>query len=152
MLTEGVIKLSKYTDHAVRLQKIFERVTGLIEEYHPDELAIEAPFFGKNVQSMLKLGKAQGVAIAAALNRDIPYVEYAPRRIKQAVTGNGNASKEQVAKMIQSLLNLRDMPDFLDATDGLAAAICHSFQAGNPEKESYSSWKSYIAKNPGKKL
>ncbi|MCA1763202.1 MAG: crossover junction endodeoxyribonuclease RuvC [Cryomorphaceae bacterium] len=152
MLTEGVIKLSKYTDHAVRLQKIFERITGLIEEYHPDELAIEAPFYGKNVQSMLKLGKAQGVAIAAALNRDIPYVEYAPRRIKQAVTGNGNASKEQVAKMIQSLLNLKSMPEFLDSTDGLAAAICHSFQGGNTEKESYSSWKSYISKNPGKKL
>ncbi len=152
LVCHGVIKLTKYTDHALKLKVIFDRVIGLIDEYHPDELAIEAPFFGKNVQSMLKLGRAQGLSIAAALSRDIPYTEYAPRKIKQAVTGNGNASKEQVAKMIQTLLNLKELPEYLDASDGLAAAICHSFQGGTDTKESYGSWKSFLTQNPGRKL
>jgi crossover junction endodeoxyribonuclease RuvC len=152
LITQGVIKLSKYSDHAVKLKKIFEKVTGLIDHFHPDELAIEAPFYGKNVQSMLKLGRAQGVAIAAALGRDMPYVEYAPRKIKQSITGNGNASKEQVAHMIKSLLTMDEIPDYLDASDGLAAAICHSFQKGDPTKKSYSSWKSFINENPGRKI
>ena len=124
LLALGVIALNKYEDHYLRLKKIFERVRGLIDEFHPDELAIEAPFFGKNVQSMLKLGRAQGVAMAAALTRDIPITEYVPMRIKQAITGNGAASKEQVAGMVQRYLKIppEQMPKELDATDGLAAA------------------------------
>lgn len=152
LVSHGEIKLSKYDDHALRLKIIFDKVIGLIEQYHPDELAIEAPFFGKNVQSMLKLGRAQGIAIAAALSREIPYTEYAPRKIKQAVTGNGNASKEQVAKMIQTLLNMKEMPESLDASDGLAAAICHSFQGGATTKDEYGSWKAFLSKNPSRKI
>ncbi len=149
----GVLVLDKYEDHYLRLRKIFERVIGLIEEYLPDELAIEAPFFGKNVQSMLKLGRAQGVAMAAALTRDIPIFEYAPLKIKMSITGNGRASKEQVAAMLQRFLKIPDdqMLPQLDATDGLAAALCHFFQSNNPVKEdSYKSWKDYINKNPKK--
>ena len=152
LVSHGVIKLSKYEDHALRLKIIFDKVIGLIEQYHPDELAIEAPFFGKNVQSMLKLGRAQGIAIAAALSREIPYTEYAPRKIKQAVTGNGNASKEQVAKMTQTLLGMKEMPEYLDASDGLAAAICHSFQGGTTTKDEYGSWKAFLSKNPSRKI
>lgn len=149
----GILQLNKFDDHYLRLRKIFERVTGLIDEYHPDELAIESPFFGKNVQSMLKLGRAQGVAMAAALNRDVPIFEYAPLKIKMAITGNGNASKEQVAGMLQRFLHIPDesMLPQLDATDGLAAAVCHFFQTKNPVSEKkYSGWKDYINKNPGK--
>lgn len=154
LIGHGVIHLAKYEDHAMKLKVIFDKVVGLIEQYHPDELSIEAPFFGKNVQSMLKLGRAQGVAIAACLSRSVPYTEYAPRRIKQAITGNGNASKEQVAAMLKTLLSLKVLPEYLDASDGLAAAVCHSFQAGKPTQsgEAYGSWKSFIAKNPGRKL
>jgi crossover junction endodeoxyribonuclease RuvC len=153
LVCHGVIHLSKYEDHALKLKVIFEKVIGLIEQYHPDELAIEAPFYGKNVQSMLKLGRAQGVAIAAALSRSMPYMEYAPRRIKQAVTGNGNASKEQVAAMLKTLLKMDEMPEHLDATDGLAAAVCHGFQAGKSSNTgSYTSWKSFLSKNPGRKI
>lgn len=125
--TMGVLQLNKYEDHYLRLKKIFERVLGLIDQYHPDELAIEAPFFGKNVQSMLKLGRAQGVAMAAAMERDVPIFEYAPLKIKQAITGNGNASKEQVAGVLKSYLRIKEenMLPQLDATDGLAAAVCH---------------------------
>lgn len=147
----GVIRLSKYEDHYMRLRRIFERVTSLIDQYMPDELAIEAPFFGKNVQSMLKLGRAQGVAMAAALSRDIPITEYAPLKIKMAITGNGQASKEQVADMLQRMLHFakEDMPVFMDATDGLAAAYCHFLQMGRPVMEKgYSGWKDFIAKNP----
>lgn len=151
MLNSGIIKLSKYPDHAVRMRKIFDRIVSLIDEFHPDELSIEAPFFGKNVQSMLKLGRAQGVAIAAALSRDMPYCEYAPRKIKQSVTGNGNASKEQVAKMLLTVLRLKEIPESLDATDALAAAVCHGFQGGNTEKASFSSWKAFISANPQRK-
>jgi crossover junction endodeoxyribonuclease RuvC len=149
----GILQLDKYEDHYLRLRKIFERVLSLIDEYHPDELAIEAPFFGKNVQSMLKLGRAQGVAMAAALERDIPIFEYAPLKIKMAITGNGKAAKEQVAGMLQRILNIpyESMLPQLDATDGLAAAVCHYFQSNNPVSDKkYTGWKDYIARNPGK--
>lgn len=151
-LTHGALQLSKYADHGMKLKKIFEKVTALIDGFHPDELAIEAPFYGKNVQSMLKLGRAQGVAISAALNRDIPYCEYAPRRIKQSITGSGAASKEQVARMLQSILGLVELPDNFDATDGLAAAVCHSFQDGTPPSGGKGSWKAFLAANPGRRL
>ncbi len=147
----GVIELHKYGDHYLKLQRIFERVTQLIDEYHPDELAIEAPFYGKNVQSMLKLGRAQGTAIAAALARQIPITEYAPRKIKMAITGQGAASKEQVAKILQTMLKITDLPKDLDATDGLAAAMCHFFQSNRPAGEkNYKSWNDFIGKNPGR--
>lgn len=149
LVTLGVIQLSKYENHALKLKKIFERTLALIDEYNPDELAIEAPFFGKNVQSMLKLGRAQGVAMAAGLYRSVPIYEYSPKKIKQSITGSGNASKEQVAAMLVSLLSLGEIPAQLDATDGLAAAVCHYFQkipAGSGT--SYSGWKQFVAKNP----
>jgi crossover junction endodeoxyribonuclease RuvC len=151
MLAMGVLELKKYDDHYLKLKRIFERVVQLIETYHPDEMAIEAPFFGKNVQSMLKLGRAQGVAMAAALSRSVPIFEYAPLRIKQAITGRGSASKEQVALFLKHYLNLKEESKFLDATDGLAAAVCHFFQANAPVSASGSnSWKSFISKNPGR--
>jgi len=152
VMTLGVLELKKYTDHYKKLQKIFERVIQLIDTYHPDELAIEAPFFGKNVQSMLKLGRAQGVAMAAALSRNIPVFEYAPLRIKQAITGQGNASKEQVAAMLQNILKFNDIPRYLDATDGLAAAYCHFLQNQKlkQEEKPVRSWKEFIQKNPGR--
>jgi crossover junction endodeoxyribonuclease RuvC len=151
LLTIGVLKLNKLDDHAQRLQKIYKRTLSLIEEYKPDELAIEAQFFGKNVQSMLKLGRAQGVAIAAAISRDIPYVEYEPKKIKMAVTGNGNASKEQVAAMLKNLIKMENTPDFLDATDALAAAMCHYFQKVDTKaKGSYNSWSNFISENPNR--
>ena len=152
LLNFGVIQLHKLSNHPDKLKRILERLNGLIAEYKPDEMAIEAPFFGKNVQSMLKLGRAQGVAIAAALSRKLPVVEYAPRKIKQSITGNGNASKEQVAAMIQRLLHIpdADMPEKLDATDGLAAAVCHYYQGQGmaAEKKGYSGWKSFLSNNP----
>jgi len=154
LIALGVIKLDKYTEHSDRLKKIFERVVGLIDEYKPDELAIEAPFFGKNVQSMLKLGRAQGVAIAAALSKNIPMVEYSPKKIKMSVTGNGNASKEQVAAMLQNLLNFKNTEEYLDATDALAAAVCHYFQnktAASGAKKSYTGWDAFIKDNPKRK-
>ncbi|MFR9165267.1 MAG: crossover junction endodeoxyribonuclease RuvC [Dysgonomonas sp.] len=153
LLAMGVLQLNKHDDHYLRLRRIFERVIGLIEEYLPDELAIEAPFFGKNVQSMLKLGRAQGVAMAAALSRDIPIFEYAPLKIKMSITGNGRAAKEQVAYMLQHFLHIADenMLPQLDATDGLAAAVCHFFQTNNPSQDvKFTSWKDYIHKNPSK--
>ena len=148
-----MVHLDKISDHALKLSKIFERCIELIDGFHPDELAIEAPFFGKNVQSMLKLGRAQGVAIAAALSRQLTVNEYAPRKIKQSITGNGNAAKEQVAAMLQRLLKIseKDMPKQLDATDGLAAAVCHYYQTSNPIMGTKtSSWKSFISQNPGR--
>ena len=153
METMGILKLDKYEDYYLRLKKIYERVTSLIEQYHPDELAIEAPFFGKNVQSMLKLGRAQGVAMAAALEKEVPIFEYAPLKIKMSITGNGNASKEQVAGLLQRILKIpqESMLPQLDATDGLAAALCHHLQSKNPVMEKkYNSWKDFIAKNPDK--
>ncbi|WP_445721451.1 crossover junction endodeoxyribonuclease RuvC [Flavobacterium sp.] len=140
--------LNKYDDHYKKLKVIFERTIELIETYHPDEIAIEAPFFGKNVQSMLKLGRAQGVAMAAGLSRDIPITEYEPKKIKMAITGNGNASKEQVAKMLQQLLGLKTLPKNLDSTDGLAAAVCHFFNSGRVEiGKSYSGWDAFVKQN-----
>lgn len=152
MITFGVIQLSKLATHPDKLKRIFDRIDGLIKEFKPDELAIEAPFFGKNVQSMLKLGRAQGVCIAAALGNNMPFEEYSPRRIKQAVTGNGNASKEQVAAMLQSMFSIKEMPKLMDATDGLAAAVCHHFSKGVGEhnKSKVSGWGGFLAKNPEK--
>jgi len=150
LINFGIIHLRKIEGHPNKLKRILERVDQLIVEYKPDEMAIEAPFFGKNVQSMLKLGRAQGVAIAAALNRNIPFEEYSPKKIKQSVTGSGNASKEQVAKMLQRLLDIKELPKYLDATDGLAAAVCHYFQGGIGlhNKSSSGSWKGFINENP----
>jgi crossover junction endodeoxyribonuclease RuvC len=140
--------LNKYDDHYMKLKVIFERTIELIETFHPDEIAIEAPFFGKNVQSMLKLGRAQGVAMAAGLSRQIPITEYEPKKIKMAITGNGNASKEQVAKMLQQLLGLKELPKNLDSTDGLAAAVCHFFNSGRVEVgKSYSGWDAFVKQN-----
>jgi crossover junction endodeoxyribonuclease RuvC len=154
LLNFGIIQLSKIVGHPDKLKRIFDRLDGLIAEYKPDEMAIEAPFFGKNVQSMMKLGRAQGVAIAAALKNNVPFEEYTPRRIKQAITGNGNSSKEQVAAMLQSLLNFEEMPKYLDATDGLAAAVCHHFSKGIGEhnKVGGNSWGSFLKNNPERKV
>ena len=153
MVAMGVIDLRRVGDTYLKLKHIYQRVLGIIDSYLPDELAIEAPFFGKNVQSMLKLGRAQGVAMAAALSRDIPITEYAPLKIKMAITGNGQASKEQVADMLQRMLRLdkTDMPTFMDATDALGAAYCHYLQMGRPAVDKvYRGWKDFIAKNPDK--
>lgn len=142
------LQLNKYEDPYLKLKVIFERTVSLIDEFHPDEIAIEAPFFGKNVQSMLKLGRAQGVAMAAGLSRQVPITEYSPKKIKMAITGNGNASKEQVAKMLQQLLQLKTLPKNLDSTDGLAAAVCHFFNSGNTSAEKkYSSWTVFVKDN-----
>lgn len=151
MIALDVLKLDATTTHLDKLKKIFETTLHLIDTYLPDELAVEAPFFGKNVQSMLKLGRAQGVAMAAALYRSVPVYEYSPRKIKQSITGKGNASKEQVAAMLCQLLTFTTQPKYLDATDGLAAAVCHAFQqnAGS-ESVKYSGWKSFLAQHPEK--
>ena len=149
LITIGSIDLSKFGDHYLKLKHIFDRTTGIIDEYHPDELAIEAPFYGKNVQSMLKLGRAQGAAIAAALTRSLPIFEYAPRKIKMSITGQGAASKEQVAIMLMNILKFSMTDIRLDATDGLAAALCHFYQTNRPVSEkSYNSWKDFMNKNP----
>jgi crossover junction endodeoxyribonuclease RuvC len=149
LIAIGSVDLSKFDDHYLIIKHIFDRTLGIIDEYHPDELAIEAPFFGKNVQSMLKLGRAQGAAISAALTRSLPIFEYAPRKIKMSITGQGAASKEQVAAMLMNILKF-DMKDIkLDATDGLAAALCHFYQTNKPAGEkSYNSWKDFMNKNP----
>ena len=153
MIAMGVIELSKFESHYLRLSRIFQRVTMLVEQYLPDEMAIEAPFFGKNVQSMLKLGRAQGVAMAAALSRDVPITEYEPRKIKMAITGNGAASKEQVQEMLRRILDIprENLLPQLDATDALAAALCHFYESSRPQIEKgCKSWKEFIAKNPDK--
>jgi len=149
LIAIGSVDLSKFDDHYLIIKHIFDRTLGIIDEYHPDELAIEAPFFGKNVQSMLKLGRAQGAAISAALTRSLPIFEYAPRKIKMSITGQGAASKEQVAAMLMNILKF-DIKDIkLDATDGLAAALCHFYQTNNPVGEkTYNSWKDFMNKNP----
>lgn len=151
LLTMGVLKLHKLQDHYEKLRLIYRRIESIINEYHPDEIALEAPFYGKNVQSMLKLGRAQGMAMAPAINKGIPVYEYAPRRIKQAITGNGNASKEQVALMLSHILKMDEKSEFLDATDGLAAALCHFYQM-KPDTQTggYKNWKEFIQKNPGR--
>lgn len=147
LLQFGVIQLSKFEGHEIRLKKIFERVITLVEEFSPDEVALEAPFFGKNVQSMLKLGRAQGVAMAAALSRQVPIIEYAPKKVKQSVTGNGNASKEQVARMLMTLFALKELPKLLDATDALAVALCHHYQKATTKSQN-KSWERFVKDNP----
>ena len=147
LIQYGVIHLSKYSTHELKLKKIFDRVIGIIEDFEPDEVALEAPFYGKNVQSMLKLGRAQGVAMAAALSKEIPITEYAPKKVKRSVTGNGNASKEQVANMLKSILKFDLAPKLLDATDALAVALCHHYNGDSSISKS-KSWKSFINDNP----
>jgi len=152
MMTHGVLILHKYDDHSLRLKKIFERVLALIDEFHPDEMALEAPFFGKNVQSMLKLGRAQGVAMAAGLYREVAITEYSPRKIKQSITGRGAASKEQVAGMLVHLLEMKEAPEKLDASDALAAAVCHAMQnIGSAGAKNYSGWGDFLKNNPERK-
>jgi len=147
----GVIHLKKYSSHELKLKKIFERITGLIDEFHPDSVALEAPFYGENVQSMLKLGRAQGVAMAAALAREIPIAEYSPKKVKQSVTGNGNSSKIQVAEMLKTLLKIEEIPKLLDATDALAVALCHHFHDGRLQTRGRTAgWKSFLEENPGR--
>ena len=155
LLQYGVLKLDKYSTHELKLRKIFERISQLIAEFQPDEMAIEDPFFGKNVQAMLKLGRAQGVAMAAALARDIPIVEYSPKKVKQSVTGSGNASKEQVSFMIQTILNMKLQPEFFDATDAVAIAICHHYHANSlptataaKKGSKKGGWSAFISENP----
>jgi len=156
LISLGIVKMDNLDDHMLKLQRIFEKTIALIDNYHPDCLAIEAPFYGKNIQVMLKLGRAQGVAMAAALSRNVEITEYAPRKIKQSITGNGNATKEQVAAMLQRLLNFKETPEFLDATDGLAVAVCHSFQkittgkGSSGSKKSYSGWETFVKDNTGR--
>ncbi len=153
MIEMGALHLSKYPDHALKLKKIFDRCVQLIETHAPDEMAVEAPFFGKNVQSMLKLGRAQGVAFAAALSRDLHIAEYAPRKIKKSVTGSGSASKEQVSAMVQRIFKIpkSSMPNNLDATDGIAVALCHHYQLSSPEmKRGVSGWKAFVKENPSR--
>jgi len=151
LIALDVFKFTAKDSQPLRLKKIFESVLELIDTFHPDELAIEAPFYGKNVQSMLKLGRAQGVAMAAGLYRNIPIFEYAPRKIKQSITGNGSSSKEQVAGMLGNLMKLDDSPKLLDATDAVAVAVCHYFQRKPAEAgKSYTGWKSFLDQNPGR--
>ncbi len=156
LLQYGVIKLSKYSTHQLKLKKIFERVIQLTEEYMPDEIAIEDAFYGKNPQSMLKLGRAQGVTMAAALSRNIPIVEYSPKKVKQSVTGNGNASKEQVAFILEKILKLDLNQEFMDATDGIAIAVCHHFHANSPAaaapkgKIKKGGWAAFVEENPSR--
>lgn len=147
----GTLNLSALSSHPDKLKKIFERTLSLIKQYHPDCLAIEDPFYGKNVQVMLKLGRAQGVAMAAALSRDLPIFEYSPKKIKQSITGRGNASKEQVAAMLRQLLLFDQKNELLDATDGLAVAVCHAFQGFlSGESKKYTGWESFVKENPKK--
>lgn len=166
LVSMGVVKLDHLKDHGLKLQKIFQKISALIEEYLPDYVALEAPFYGKNIQVMLKLGRAQGVAMAAALARNIPIAEYSPRKIKQSVTGKGNSSKEQVAAMLKTILGFEESPQFLDATDGLAVAVCHAFQGTieqvvpakpsssrstsssiSSSRKQFSGWDAYIKEN-----
>lgn len=154
LISLGVVKMDKIDDHMLKLQRIFEKTVALIDNYKPDCLAIEAPFYGKNIQVMLKLGRAQGVCMAAALSRNIIITEYAPRKIKQSITGNGSATKEQVSAMLQTILKFNETPEFLDATDGLAVAVCHSFQkitvarGGKvTSKKSHSGWEAFVKDN-----
>lgn len=151
LLQLNELNLKKYANHYTKLRHIFERTIHLIDTFHPVHLAIEAPFFGKNVQSMLKLGRAQGTAMAAGLSRQIPITEYSPKKIKMAITGNGNASKEQVAGMLQNLLKIKALPKNLDSTDGLAAAVCHFYNQGKIESgKSYTGWSAFVKQNEGR--
>ena len=149
LIKMDVLNLTNVKTHENKLKKIFETTLELIDLYKPDEFAVEAPFFGKNVQSMLKLGRAQGVSMAASLYKNIPIFEYSPKKIKMSITGNGNASKEQVAGMLKSLLGISEIPNQLDATDGLAAAVCHFFQKDSlANKKDYSGWDAFVKNNP----
>jgi crossover junction endodeoxyribonuclease RuvC len=151
MLLLGTLDQRKIKNHFEKIARIFDRTLQLIQEYKPVALAIEAPFFGNNVQSMLKLGRAQGAAISAALYQSVPVFEYAPRKIKQSITGHGDASKEQIANFLQYILKIDLKPETLDATDGLAAALCHYYQINNPVKSGSSkNWEDFIRKNPGR--
>jgi len=152
LISLGTVDLSKLESHELKLKKIFEKVSYLIREYKADECALEAPFYGKNIQSMLKLGRAQGVAIAAAITCNRATFEYAPKKIKQSITGSGAASKEQVAAMLQRLLKFDDLPKYLDATDGLAVAVCHHFQRNSPQKngKAVKGWGAFVKANPEK--
>ncbi len=150
LINLGIVHIGKETDPYKKLHKIFERTRKLIETYKPTEMAIEAPFYGKNVQSMLKLGRAQGVAIAAGMDSGLPVFEYAPKKIKQSITGNGNASKEQVAAMLKNLFKYEENPKYLDATDALSVAVCHHFQSGSKLSgdSNYKGWGAFIKANP----
>lgn len=152
LMMMDIVKLSSKMDNYRRLRIIYDKVSEVLRQYKPHEFAIEAPFFGKNVQSMLKLGRAQGVAIAAAMQFGIPVEEYSPRKIKQSITGNGNADKLQVLKMLQRILNFDEVPKHLDATDALAVAVCHHFQnSGILKSTSKSSgWEDFMRKNPSR--
>jgi len=150
ILSMDVLKLNAVKDIYERLELIHAKVNGLILQYRPHTFAIEAPFFGKNVQSMLKLGRAQGVAIAAAMQGKINVTEYSPRKIKQSITGNGNAAKEQVWKMLQQVLRIEEQPQYFDATDALAVAMCHHYQTSSPVQKTtkgFKGWEDFIAKN-----
>ncbi len=152
LISLGVVKMEHLDDQALKLQRIFEKTLSLIDQYNPDCMALEAPFYGKNIQVMLKLGRAQGVAMAAGLSRNLTITEYAPRKIKQSITGNGNATKEQVSAMLQTLLKFVETPQFLDATDGLAVAVCHAFQristkSGSGKKKAYTGWDAFVKDN-----
>jgi crossover junction endodeoxyribonuclease RuvC len=145
----GCVEMKKFYDYYEKLKCIFERTLELLDEYKPVALAIESQFYGNNVQSMLKLGRAQGAAISAALYRSVPVFEYAPRKIKQSITGYGNASKEQIAALLQKVMKFDTLPDKLDATDGLAVALCHYYQQGKKiPSGKYKGWDDFIRKNP----
>jgi crossover junction endodeoxyribonuclease RuvC len=150
MLECNALNIKKTLDHNEKLKRIYDHIDALIKKYLPDALSVEAPFFGKNVQSMLKLGRVQGVAIISALNHNIPITEYSPKEIKQSITGNGNASKEQVAYMLMQMLKIKEKPEHLDATDGLAAALCHALNLSKFKTQAtqYSGWESFLKDNP----
>jgi len=151
LVTMGIITPGKYAGHYDKLKYIFNRVLSVIDEYQPCEVALEAPFYGKNVQSMLKLGRAQGVAMAAALYRESPIFEYAPLKVKQALTGMGKASKDQVAWFLQRMYGITDLPKALDATDAVAVAFCHWLQSGRPhQQKEFKNWEEFVRKNPGR--
>jgi crossover junction endodeoxyribonuclease RuvC len=155
LVATDVINMTKIVDGFEKMKLVFQTIYDLIEIHSVNEVAIEAPFFGKNVQSMLKLGRAQGIAIAAALHRNMPVTEYSPRKVKQSITGKGAATKEQVAYMLQSLLSLQELPPYFDQTDALAIAICHHFQFSKPgadpkTKKPASNWKAFVSQNPGR--
>jgi len=151
ILQFGILHLKKYEEHSLKLKKIFERISQIIEEFSPHEVALEAPFMGKNPQSMLKLGRAQGVAMAAALSKGIPVIEYAPKKVKKSVTGNGNASKEQIADMLKRILNFEDNPKLFDATDALAVALCHHYTGSSTMNKS-TNWKQFLSQNPERRI
>ncbi len=151
IIVSGALNMNKIKNPYEKLETILRRLTQIIKEYLPEEMAIEAPFFGKNVQSMLKLGRAQGVAIAAAMSQNLEVVEYSPRKIKQAITGNGNASKEQIAQMLKSILYLKELPNSFDETDAIAVALSHFYQRNKiSTKKSYSGWGDFLSQNPNR--